>query len=76
MWNKDPAFFLYAMECEGDLNTKRGKMNKVIKLLCAADDPNDPEEQASAFEEAGLDIEDLSQEEIDYIVSEVETRLN
>ena len=29
----DPAFMLYAMECEGELNTRQSKINRVIKTL-------------------------------------------
>lgn len=29
----NPAFMLYAMECEGDIDTLQGKRNKIIKNL-------------------------------------------
>ena len=28
----DPAFTLYAMECEGDLDTHQGKLNRAVKF--------------------------------------------
>lgn len=31
----NPAFMLYAMECEGDIDTPTGKRNRIIKNLRA-----------------------------------------
>lgn len=60
---EDVAFSLFAMECEGDLPTPRGKLNKVIKLL-REDDTLDIDE---ALEEVDLDYDDLTNEDIIYI---------
>ena len=64
----DPAFMLYAMECEGDLDTHQSKLNRTVKfhreqgyttinysLLLAAD----------------LCPANLSQDDINYILSRI-----
>jgi len=65
----DDLFFMYQMECEGDLPTRRGRLNKAIKELTAADDPNDYATQMSIF--TANDLLPISNEEIEYIESEV-----
>ena len=67
-------FMLYAMECEGETTTKRGRMNKLIKILAAAPDPDDPDTQERAFEEAGLSNYDLTEEDERYIINEIRRR--
>lgn len=70
----DPAFYLYAMECEGDLPTRQGKINKVIKILAAVPDPNDFEVQCMAYDYAGLNSDTLSPAEIQYMENEIAKR--
>jgi len=65
----DDLFLMYQMECEGDLPTRRGRLNKAIKELTAADDPNDYATQMSIF--TANDLLPISNEEIEYIESEV-----
>ena len=67
-------FMLYAMECEGETTTRRGRMNKLIKILAAAPDPDDPETQEYAFDEAGLDSDDLTDDDERYIINEIRKR--
>lgn len=68
------AFNCYAMECEGLLPTRQGKINKVIKILAGAGDPNDLSTQKYAFNQADLNIEDLTDEEIEYMEKEIRRR--
>lgn len=70
----DPAFMLYAMECEGETDTRLGTINKFIKILAMADDPNDAEIQFRCASQAGLNLDSLSSGECNYIESEVERR--
>ena len=67
----NPAFMLYAMECEGDIDTPVGKRNKLIKDLrqraqWAPVTESDVCREAVA---AGLGI--LTDEEINDILNEV-----
>ena len=62
-------FMAYAMECEGDMPTRRGRLNKAIKELAAADDPNDFATQLSIF--TANDLLPLDASEIEYIENEV-----
>ena len=67
---ENPAFMLYAMEQEGELDTHESKINKAIKYLSRSYNPEDLLEQYSAFERAGLAPGDLSSADIDRIVRE------
>ena len=61
--NPNLPFTLYAAECEGDVPTRQGKINKLIKTL-----------RALGYEEyeAGYDdLYDLTASEIEYINSEL-----
>jgi hypothetical protein len=69
MFPNNIAEFGYAMECEGDLPSRRGKINRAIKMLINSLDPN--EEQYQIFRECGIEINSLTEDEIDYIESEV-----
>lgn len=67
----NPAFMLYAMECEGDIDTPTGKRNKMLKNLrqraiWSPIDESDVAEEAAA---AGLGI--LTDQEIEDILNEV-----
>lgn len=65
----DLPFMMYAAECEGDIPTRTGKINRFIKLLAAAPNPNDPIVQLNIAKDC--DIVDLSSTERNYIESEV-----
>ena len=64
----------YQMECCGDLPTHRGKIEHFINELANTPDANDVEVQFAIARECGLDIDDLTFEEIDYILKEVNRR--
>ena len=74
---EDRAFSLYAMECEGDIPTRQGKLNQIIKLMVAAGPImcNDFATQCHIYDEVGIDSDTLSDAECDYIVREVAKRL-
>lgn len=67
----DPAFMLYAMECEGDVDTYTGKRNKLIKDLRqrATWAPITESDVCREAVAAGLGI--LTDEEINDILNEV-----
>lgn len=64
----------YQMECCGDLPTRRGKIERFINELSNSLDANDEEIQQSLARVCGLDLDDLTFEEIDYILKEVSNR--
>ena len=74
---EDRAFSLYAMECEGDLYTRRGKINKVIKLMVAAGPImcNDFATQCDIYDEVGIDSATFTDQAVQNIESEVAKRL-
>ena len=61
----ETPFILYALECDGKLDTRQSKLNYFIQLLRDAADPNDASEQEAALEEADLDY--LTEEEVEYV---------
>lgn len=65
-------FWAYAMECEGDLPTKRGKMNAFVKELLKEDNPCDADTQYRVAARVGLDTSSLTAEDI----RELERMLN
>ena len=67
----NPAFMLYAMECEGDVDTYTGKRNKLIKNLRqrAQWAPITESDVCGEAIAAGLGI--LTAEEINNILNEV-----
>lgn len=67
---ENPAFGLFVLEQEGEVDTHEGKINKAIKYLSRSYNPDDLCEQYSAFERAGLAPGDLSSADIDRIVRE------
>lgn len=70
------VFWAYAMECEGDLPTRQGKINKVIKLMVAAGPMcNDFATQCKIYDEVGIDSDTFTDQEVQYIESEVAKRL-
>lgn len=62
----DPAFIGYAFECD-----RKNQINEVIEEFLNVFDPNDTATQRSVFNSAGLDPEELTPEEIEYIEQEV-----
>lgn len=72
----DPAFMMYVLEQEGEIDTRQGKINKVIKILSQSANPNDEMTQMTAFDSVGLDGYSLSNSEVEYIESEVSNRWN
>lgn len=64
----------YQMECCGDLPTRRGKIERFINELANSFYADDVEIQYSLARECGLDLDDLTFEEIDYILKEVNRR--
>ena len=70
------AFSLYAMENEGDLPTRRGKIERVIKELLASDNPGDFQDQSNIYDKVGIDSDTFTDEEINYIETEVARRWN
>ncbi len=73
---EDRAFSLYAMECEGETSTRQGKINKVIKLMVAAGPMcNDFATQCDIYDEVGIDSDTFTDQEVQYIESEVAKRL-
>lgn len=75
--HENEAFTMFAMECEGDLLTRKGKINKVIKLMVAAGPVmcNDFATQCEIYNQVGIDSDTFTDEEIEYIVGEVAKRL-
>lgn len=70
---EDRAFSLYAMECEGELPTRRGKLNQVVKMLIAAGpEANDFAKQCEIYDAVGIDSDTFTDDEIIYITREVE----
>ena len=64
----------YQMECCGDLPTRRGKIEHFINELANSFYADEEEIQESLARVCGLDMDDLTFEEIDYILKEVSTR--
>lgn len=64
----------YQMECCGDLPTRHGKIEHFIDALANTPDADDEEIQLAVARECGLDMDDLTFEEIDYILKEVNRR--
>lgn len=70
------AFNLYAMECEGLLPTRQGKINQVIKLMVAAGPMcNDFATQCDIYNKVGIDSDTFTDQEVEYIESEVAKRV-
>ena len=70
---EDRAFSLYAMECEGEIPTRRGKLNQVAKMLVAAGpEANDFAKQCEIYDAVGNDSDTFTDDEIIYITREVE----
>ena len=74
---EEVAFNLYAMEKEGHVPTREGKLNQIINKMVAAGPImcNDFATQCRIYDEVGIDSDTLSDAECDYIVREVAKRL-
>ena len=64
----DPGFILYAMECEGEIDTRTGKLNKAAKMLRNSIDKRRPEIQQAVFGQCGLS--NITLDELAYIRKE------
>ena len=73
----NPLFMAHAMEQEGDMSTRTGKIQKVIKLMVAAgpDRCNDFQVQCAIYDEVGIDSDTFTDSEVNYIQREVAKRL-
>ena len=73
----NPLFMAHAMEQEGDMSTRTGKIQKVIKLMVAAGPTrcNDFSVQCRIYDEVGIDSDTFSDSEVNYIQREVAKRL-
>ena len=73
---EDRAFSLYAMECEGDIPTRQGKINQVINLMVAAGPMcNDFATQCAIYDKVGIDSDTFTDAECEYIEREVARRV-
>lgn len=66
MYNWAPGEMLYAMECNGDLLTKKGKMMRFILRYLDGDD--------ITLEDVGLDRDEMTNEDYDFISNEIYKR--
>lgn len=66
MYNWAPGEMLYAMECNGDLLTKKGKMMRYILRYLNGDD--------ITLEDVGLDQNEMTNEDYDFISNEIYKR--
>lgn len=67
MYNWQPGEMLYAMECAGDIpNTKKGKMMRYVLRYLEGDD--------ITFEDVGLDRNEMTNEDYDFITNEIYKR--
>lgn len=74
--HENEAFTMYAMECEGDMNTRLGKINNIINLMVAAGpECNNFEVQCAIYDAVGFDSDTLTDQEVNYIEKEVARRL-
>ena len=67
----NPAFMLYAMECEGDIDTPTGRRNKILKNLRQRAIWSPIDESDVAEEAAAAGLEALTDQEINDILNEV-----
>lgn len=75
-WYRDDTyeFNLYAMECEGLIPTHDGKINLLINRLAKEENPNNLWIQREICKEIDLNLDDLSDKEIEYIEKETARR--
>ena len=68
--NSSLAFTLFAAECEGELDTYQGKINKIIKNLRQR--PAEEQDEIAVHEEAvSAGLYNLTDTEVDNILREV-----
>jgi hypothetical protein len=66
----NPAFMLYAMECEGDTDTIQGKKNRIIKNLRQR--TWEEQDETAVHEEAlAVGLYNLTDQEVEEILREV-----
>lgn len=66
----NPAFMLYAMECEGDTDTIQDKKNRIIKNLRQR--PWEEQDETAVHEEAlAAGLYNLTDQEVEEILREV-----
>lgn len=66
----NPAFMLYAMECEGETDTYQGKKNRIIKNLRQR--PWGEQDETAVHEEAlAAGLYNLTDQEVEEILREV-----
>lgn len=66
----NPAFMLYAMECEGETDTYQGKKNRIIKNLRQR--PWEEQDETAVHEEAlAAGLYNLTGQEVEEILREV-----
>ena len=73
----NPLFMAHAMEQEGDMSTRQGKIQKVIKLMVAAGPSscNDFSVQCAIYDQVGIDSDTFTNAEVNYSQREVAKRL-
>ena len=68
--NPSLAFTLFAAECEGELDTYQGKINRIIKNLRQR--PAEEQDETAVHEEAvSAGLYNLTETEVDNILREV-----
>lgn len=70
-WIIGEPFLAFAAETEGELDTRRGRIQRLIKLLAQSEDPNNFNTQCRLYDEVGIDSDTFTDEEIKYIEKEV-----
>ena len=70
MW-ESKAEKLYCIESFGDMPTRRGKIEKLIRLLSKESNPWDFGVQCRLYNQVGIDSDTFTPEEERYIVNEV-----
>lgn len=71
MYNWAPGEMLFAMECNGDLLTHKGKLMRFV--LCYLED-GDHIQDIDLFEQCGLNYEELSEDDMEFIRREIRAR--
>ena len=71
MYNWAPGEMLFAMECNGDLLTHKGKlMHFILRYLKDGNHIQD----IDLFEQCGLNYEELSEDDMEFIRREIRER--
>ena len=71
MYNWAPGEMLFAMECNGDLLTHKGKLMRfVLRYL----EDGDHVQDIDLLEQCGLNYEELSEDDMEFIRREIRAR--